>query len=41
MLHIWKHFKLITKHKWTVFKLSVKAGIPYRGLIHDMSKYSL
>ena len=37
---IWLHFKLITKHKCYVFKLSVKAGIPFRGLIHDLSKYS-
>lgn len=37
---IWLHFKLITKHKWYVFKLSIKAGIPFRGLIHDLSKYS-
>lgn len=34
------HFKTITKHKWEVFKLSVKAGIPIRGLLHDLSKYS-
>lgn len=40
MSHVWLHFKLITKHKWYVFKLSVKAGIPFRGLIHDLSKYS-
>ncbi len=34
------HFKTITKHKWIVFKLSIKAGIPIRGLLHDLSKYS-
>ncbi len=34
------HFKTITKHKWEVFKLTVKAGIPIRGLLHDLSKYS-
>lgn len=34
------HFKLITKHRWIVFKLCNKAGIPFRGLIHDLSKYS-
>ena len=38
---IWLHFKLITKHKWYVFKLAVKAGIPFRGIVHDLSKYSL
>lgn len=36
-----KHFNLITKHKWIVFKLCLKAGIPFRGLMHDLSKYSL
>lgn len=35
-----KHTLLVSKHKWLVFKLSVKAGIPFRGLIHDMSKFS-
>ena len=36
-----KHFNLITKHKWIVFKLCLKAGIPFRGLMQDLSKYSL
>lgn len=36
-----KHFKLITKHKIVVFRLCVKAGIPFRGLVHDLSKYSI
>ncbi len=35
-----KHFKLITKHKWVVFKLCIKVGEPWRGLVHDISKYS-
>lgn len=34
------HLHLINKHRWTVFKLSIKAGIPFRGLIHDLSKYT-
>lgn len=38
--NIWLHFKLITKHRWYVFKLAYKAGIPFRGFIHDLSKYS-
>jgi len=37
---VFKHFGTITKHKWLVFKLAVKAGIPLRGLLHDLSKYS-
>lgn len=35
-----KHFCLITKHKWVVFKLCCKIGMPIRGLLHDLSKYS-
>ena len=34
------HFKVITKHKWVVFKLCCKVGQPWRGLVHDLSKYS-
>lgn len=34
------HFKTITKHKWVVFKLCCKAGIPWRGFMHDWSKFS-
>ena len=35
-----KHFKLITKHKWVVFKLCCKLRLFWRGLVHDLSKYS-
>lgn len=38
--NIIKHFKLITHHKWVVFKLCCKVGEPWRGLVHDLSKYS-
>ena len=34
------HFNTITKHRWLVFRLCVRAGIPWRGLVHDLSKYS-
>ena len=37
---MWLHFKLITKHKWIVFKLCTKVGLPWRGFVHDLSKYS-
>lgn len=40
MKNIIKHFILITKHKWVVFKLCCMAGIPWRGIVHDLSKYS-
>ena len=35
-----KHFHTVNKHRWYVFRYSVKAGIPIRGLLHDLSKYS-
>ena len=34
------HFNLVNKHRFKVFKLCCKAGIPLRGLMHDLSKYS-
>lgn len=34
------HFNLVNKHRFKVFKLCIKAGIPFRGLVHDLSKYS-
>ena len=34
------HFNLVNKHRFKVFKLCLKAGIPFRGLVHDLSKYS-
>lgn len=39
--NIVKHFILITKHRFVVFKLCCKAGIPFRGIVHDLSKYSI
>lgn len=35
-----KHFNTVVTHKHEVFKLCCKAGIPIRGLIHDLSKFS-
>ena len=35
-----KHTILVTKHKWLVFKFCCKLGMPIRGLMHDMSKFS-
>ena len=37
---IFKHIHLVNKHRFLVFKLSIKAGIPFQGLMHDLSKYS-
>lgn len=35
-----KHFNTITRHRHEVIKNCFKAGIPLRGLLHDLSKYS-
>ena len=35
-----KHFKTITKHRHKVIEHCFKAGIPWRGLMHDLSKYN-
>lgn len=35
-----KHFVLITHHKLLVFKLCIMIGEPWRGFMHDWSKYS-
>ena len=34
------HLKKILKHKYWVFYYCCKAGIPWRGIKHDMSKFS-
>ena len=39
-MKIKKHFIIITKHKWEVFKACCKAGIIWRGIKHDISKYN-
>lgn len=38
--NIFKHFFVISRHRWIVFKLCAKAGIFWRGILHDLSKYS-
>lgn len=40
MKKAWGHFVTITKHRHLVIKHAFKAGIPLRGLLHDLSKYS-
>ena len=35
------HFRTITAHRHMVIRHAFKAGIPWRGLMHDLSKYSL
>ena len=39
-MHPWKHFKTITKHRWLVQKHCFHVGLYWRGLTHDLSKYS-
>ena len=38
--NIFKHFGKICKHKTWVFYYCCRAGIPWRGIKHDMSKFS-
>jgi hypothetical protein len=41
MIKCWKHFKTIIRHKWFVFVECCKMGIPWQGIVHDLSKFSL
>ena len=38
--NFFKHLHTVNKHRLLVFKLCIKAGIPWRGFVHDLSKYS-
>lgn len=33
------HLKTVIKHKFWVFYYAYKCGIPFRGLVHDLSKF--
>jgi hypothetical protein len=37
---LWLHLKTITRHRHLVIKHCFRAGIPWQGLLHDLSKYS-
>ena len=39
-MHPIKHFRTITKHRHKVISHCFKAGLGFRGLLHDLSKYS-
>lgn len=39
-MHIWKHFKTITYHKYLVMQGCFRVGLYRQGLLHDLSKYS-
>ena len=38
--NIFKHFSTITKHRHMVIRHCFRAGIPFQGLLHDLSKYT-
>ena len=38
--NFFRHLHLVNKHRFMVFKLCLKAGQPWRGFVHDLSKYS-
>ena len=38
--NLFKHISLVIRHKHKVFVHCAKCGIPFRGLIHDLSKFS-
>lgn len=39
-MYIRQHFMTITKHRHKVISHCIKAGIPLRGFLHDLSKYT-
>lgn len=39
MLHHLKYLRYVLAHKWYVFLEACKLGIPWRGIIHDISKF--
>lgn len=39
-MHPWKHFCTITHHRWKVCSHCFRVGLYWRGLTHDLSKYS-
>ncbi len=40
LVSAWKHFCTITKHRHLVMKHCFQVGLYWRGLCHDLSKYS-
>ena len=38
--NIFRHLHTVNKHRWKVFCLCCRVGIPIQGLLHDLSKYS-
>ena len=40
-MYLIKHLKTVLIHKYHVFRACIDCGIPFRGLVHDLSKLSL
>lgn len=36
----WHHLGTVSQHKWLVFELCARCGIPFQGVVHDLSKFS-
>lgn len=39
MIAYWRNLVYILRHKWFVFMACCQLGIPWRGLVHDLSKF--
>jgi hypothetical protein len=39
-MQVWQHFKTITRHRMVVMAGCFRIGLIWRGLVHDLSKYS-
>ena len=39
-MNFWGHLSTVTRHRHAVIYHAIKAGIPWRGLMHDLLKYS-
>ena len=39
-MKFWRHFATITMHRWRVRGGCFRVGLYWRGLVHDLSKYS-
>lgn len=40
IINTFRHFKKVCIHKRWVFYYCCKVGIPFQGLVHDLSKFS-
>lgn len=40
LTNAWHHLGTVSRHKWLVFEACARCGIPWQGLVHDLSKFS-